>query len=199
MKYLCEDRLALYEWVEKEELLALNNHNEQAGGSYGYVSELPVAEYDGRIQLRDLWLWVESQETVTISPEKFAEFFLPYLSEVSKKFGLIYYGCCELLHDRWKLIRSSIPNIRAVSISQWSNLERMGEMLGKNYVYSRKPMPTYISGETVYWEQLKEDVSRTVKAARGCNLEFIFRDLYKINDRSQLNKWTNRVRSLTNT
>ena len=43
-------------------------------------------------------------------------------------------------------IEKAIPNLRAVSVSGWSDLFKMGELLGKKYVYSRKPTPAYISG-----------------------------------------------------
>ena len=56
----------------------------------------------------------------------------------TRPFGLTYYGCCEGVHDRFELIEKAIPNLRAVSVSGWSDLFRMGELLGKKYVYSQK-------------------------------------------------------------
>ena len=61
----------------------------------------------------------------------FEEFFLPYIAEVTRPFGLTYYGCCEAVHDRFDRIQKAIPNLRAVSVSGWSDLFRMGELLGK--------------------------------------------------------------------
>ena len=56
----------------------------------------------------------------------------------------------------------------------------MGEMLGKKYVYSRKPTPAYISGAHPDWDLLKKDVRDTLDAAKHCSLEFCFRDIYTI-------------------
>ena len=72
----------------------------------------------------------------------------------------------------------------------------MGEKLGKQIVYSRKPKPWLISGDQVDWDALEKDLDETVRAARKCNLEIIFRDVYRINgDRPRLNKWVDLVRS----
>jgi len=180
----------------------LNIDNQFAGaGRYGYVSDLPQHDYDGAVRTKDLWGWAESQETgpPIVSPDMFSEFFLPYISDLSKMFGLIYYGCCEGLQDRWKYITKEIPNIRAVSVSGWSNFKEMGEMLGKDFVYSRKPIPTYISGSNPNWDLLEEDLDKTIEAASQCNLEFIFRDIYTIlEDRPRLKRWVDMVKSKLN-
>ncbi len=127
MAFLRDDRLHDYRWLEAETMLGLNNNSSEVGsGSPGFVSDLPQMDFDGQVRLRDLWVWIESQETTMISPKVFAEFFLPYMAEISKDFGLVYYGCCEPVHDRWDQIITAIPNIRAVSISPWCDHARHG-------------------------------------------------------------------------
>jgi len=75
----------------------------------------------------------------------------------------------------------------------------MGEFLGEKYVYSRKPIPTYISGNGQNWEALRKDVIKTLEAVKGNNFEFIFRDIYTINgDRPRLKRWVDMVYSLLN-
>lgn len=199
MSLLRDDRVAFYQWHEREGLLGLNNGSDLVGsGSPGYVSALPQPDYAGAARLKDLWVWSESQETTMISPKMFGEFFLPYIADVGQLFGLVYYGCCEPLHDRWHLIAAAMPNVRAVSISPWSNLKAMGEKLGRQYVYSRKPKPFPISQPTPDWETLQADVDATWEAARDCNLEIIFRDVYRIyGDRPRLKKWVEMVRART--
>lgn len=66
---------------------------------------------------------------------------LRVLAAVCEKFGLIYYGCCEPVHDRWERIIAAIPHIRAVSISPWCNQVKMAEIAGQSVVFSRKPPP----------------------------------------------------------
>lgn len=198
MGYLRDDRIAYFTWMEKEKLLGLNNNSALVGsGSPGWTTALPQSDYNGTARLKDLWLGMESQETTAISPKMFNEFFLPYMADVCRLFGLIYYGCCEPVHDRWDMIINAIPNVRAVSISPWCDMKIIAEKLGKNCVFSRKPRPAPISGNNPDFDMLKKDILDTVASAKDCNLEIIFRDVYRINnDRARLKKWTDMVRSI---
>jgi len=198
MAYLRDDRIHYFTWMEKEKLLGLNNNSALVGsGSPGWTTALPQPDYNGTARLKDLWLGMESQETTAISPKMFNEFFLPYMADVCKLFGLVYYGCCEPVHDRWDMIIKAIPNVRAVSISPWCDMKIIAEKLGKNCVFSRKPRPAPISGANPDFEMLKKDIVDTLTSAKDCNLEIIFRDVYRINkDRERLRKWTDMVRSL---
>jgi hypothetical protein len=198
MRFLADDRIRHFRWLEEEGLLYRNTDTWMpCPGSYGYVSDLEVPKSRGAPRLSDCWGWSESQETAPISPAMFAEFFLPYLAEVNGLFGLSYYGCCEGLHDRIEPVIKANPNLRAVSVSGWSDLFRMGEILGRDYVYSRKPTPAYISGTSPDWDRLEKDVRDTLLAARDCNLELCFRDIYTIDgDRPRLRAWVDMARSL---
>lgn len=198
MAYLRDDRLRLYAFLEDEGLLGRNDNSTLVGsGSPGYVSCLPAEGYAGRARLKDLWVWMESQETACISPAMFERFFLPYMAEVGRRFGLVYYGCCEPVHDRWEAIVAAMPNIRAVSISPWCDMPKMAEKLGRGCVFSRKPRPAPITGPSPDWRSLEEDARNTIEAARGCNLEIVFRDVYRIcGDRPRLRRWVEMVRSM---
>ncbi|HTP59950.1 MAG TPA: hypothetical protein VMM82_13595, partial [Spirochaetia bacterium] len=166
MTVIRDDRKAHFKFMEKEGLLYANTDTWMpCPGSYGFVSDLPGEADGGKVTLGDCWCWTDSQESAPISPAMFQEFFLPYIAEVTRPFGLTYYGCCEAVHDRFHLVRKAIANLRAVSVSGWSNLQVMGELLGAEYVYSRKPTPAYISGPNPDWELLKKDVGKTLEAA----------------------------------
>jgi len=165
--------------------------------SYGYVSDLPAPESQDEVRLQNLWGWAESQEFETISPAMYQEFVLPYLAQLSSKFGLVYYGCCERVDDRLEPIINAIPNLRSVSVSGWSDLKKTADMLGKKYVYSRKPTPAYISGSDPDWDLLEKDMKNTYAATQDCNVEILFRDVYTINgDRSRLRKWVDMTRAI---
>jgi hypothetical protein len=199
MKVIRDDRKAHFKFMEKEGLLYANTDTWMpCPGSYGFVSDLPEAGSDGgRVTVKDCWCWTDSQESAPISPAMFEEFFLPYMAEVARPFGLTYYGCCEAVHDRFEAVAKAIGNLRAVSVSGWTDFGRMGELLGKRYVYSRKPTPAYISGANPDWELLKKDVRGTLDAAKGCNLELCFRDIYTINgDRARLARWVRMTRAM---
>jgi hypothetical protein len=201
MQVIYDDRAAHFEWLEREGLLYCNTDTWMpCPGSYGYVSDLPETTVDARdVRRSDCWVWVESQESEPISPKMFADFFLPYIAEVARPFGLAYWGCCEGLDDRFEFIAKAVPNLRAVSVSGWSDLRKMAELLGKRYVYSRKPTPAYVSGANPDWERAEKDMRETFAATRaaGCNLEICFRDIYTVNgDRPRLAKWVEMARAL---
>lgn len=201
MKVIHEDRVEHFAYLEREGLLYCNTDTWMpCPGSYGFVSDLPETSADGEpARLADCWVWVESQESEPISPKMFNDFFLPYIADVTQPFGLAYWGCCERIDDRFPYIEKAVPNLRAVSVSGWSNPWRMAEMLGKKYVFSRKPTPAYVSGANPDWEQAEKDMRDTLTAARDCNLEICFRDIYTVNgDRPRLAKWVQMTRAMMN-
>lgn len=191
MEYMMQDRLRMFRTLEQERCLVSNTDNQMAGPRfYGYCDDLPAREEPA--QLNQLWAWCESQESSSISVEMFQEFVLPYLSCLAKEFGLIYYGCCEPVHDRLELIAREIPNLRAVSVSPWNDFDVIGEMIGRKYVYSRKPAPPPMSGAQADWEAAEKDLVLTKRSAKDAHLELLFRDLYDIGgERERLAKWVN--------
>jgi hypothetical protein len=195
--YLRDDRLAHYRWMEREGLLGLNNDSHLVGsGSPGFTTALPAPGRDGRVRLKDIWVWMESQETTMISPAMFADFCLPALAEVASRFGLVYYGCCEPVHDRWDRVVAAMPHIRAVSISPWCDQRFMAERLRRSRVFSRKPKPWLISGASPDWPAIERDLDETLAAARDGCLEIIYRDVYRIDgDRPRLRRLMDLARS----
>lgn len=198
MEYMRDDRVRLFRFLEREKLLDVNTDTQMAGPrAYGYVSELPGDGFRGPLKLENLWGWAESQESTVISPAMFGEFVLPYLAELSSMFGLVYYGCCEPLHDRLELIMKAIPNLRSVSVSGWADFKKIADMIGKKYVFSRKPTPAYISGPNPDWDLLRKDMKETKEAAGGCNIEILFRDVYTIDhDWPRLRKWVDMTKAV---
>jgi hypothetical protein len=128
-EFIKSDILTFARWQEEEGLLTLNNGNDYTGaGSYGFTTELPSEKYQitGKVTIKDLWLNMNSQETVGISPEMYHEFIYPYYRDIAKEFGLLYYGCCEPVHGIWENSISKLPGLRKVSISPWCDEEYMG-------------------------------------------------------------------------
>jgi len=197
MAYMLEDRIALFEYLQAEGLLVANTDNQMAGPRmYGYVSDLPEPN-DTPATLKDIWGWAESQEAESISPAMYQDFVLPYLAKLAERFGLLYYGCCERVDDRLAPILEAMPNLRSVSVSGWSKLAETAEMLGKNYVFSRKPVPAYISGAHPDWDLMEKDMKDTYAAAGDLNVEILYRDVYTINgDRTRLRKWVDMTKSI---
>jgi hypothetical protein len=198
MEYMTQDRERMFSYLENEGLIAPNTDNQMAGPrAYGYVSELPGPDTASPARLSDVWCWADSQETTTISPAMYKEFVLPYIARLTARFGLVYYGCCEPVHDRLDLIKEAIPNLRSVSVSAWSDFQKVADMLGRRYVYSRKPNPVFMTGTNPDWDLVERDLRETYTAARDCNVELLFRDLYAIEgDRARLARWVGLARSV---
>lgn len=197
MRFLTDDRIQYFNWMKDEGLLTFNSDNQFAGPSgYGYTSDLPGIDSDKSPDFKDLWVWAESQESGVVSPTMFDEFFLRYIAEIANMFGLSYYGCCEAVDDRLELIKKAIPNLRTVSVSGWNNFEKVAEILGKDYVYCRKPTPAYISNDGD-WELMEKDLKLTYEATKkyGCPVELVVRDVYEVNgDIKRLAEWVQLAR-----
>jgi len=182
MRFLTDDRIRFFNWMLGEGLFDFNSDNQFAGPSgYGYVSDLPEVNSDKKPELKDLWNWPESQESAMYSPPMFDEFCLKYIAEISNMFGMSYYGCCEAIDDRFAYIQKAIPNLRTLSVSGWNDFEKVAEMLGKDYVYCRKPTPAQISNEGD-WELMEKDLKITYDATKkhNCPVELVVRDVYDI-------------------
>ena len=199
MEYMVADRERLFGFLQEQGLIVPNTDNMLAGPrAYGYCSDLPSPD-EAPGTLGDLWCWAESQESTPISPAMFKEFVLPYLKRVTDRFGLVYYGCCEPQTDRLDLIIEAMPNLRSVSVTPWADFERTAELLGSDYVFSRKPDPVPISGSQPHWDRAEADLQRTYEAARrgDCNVELLFRDVYDIGgDRGRLRTWVELARKV---
>jgi len=170
-------------WMEREGLLTLNNGNNYAGaGSYGFTKELPADGFAGKVRCKDLWGNMNSQESVGLSPEMFRDYIYPSYHDLAKEFGMVYYGCCEPVHEIWESCIRDMPNLRKVSVSAWCNQQFMGNALrGSKVIYSRKPSPNYIGVGDFVPEAYAAHIAETLEAARGCRLEIIHRDIYSLN------------------
>ena len=143
------------------------------------------------MRAEDLWVLLESQETVGVGPRQYREFILPYEDRIARRFGRVYYGCCEPVHTRWQAI-SEIANVRRVSVSPWCNEDFMAEALGRRYVYSRKPNPTLISTRTFDDTLIRADLRHTLERthAHGCTVEVIMKDVHTLCGKpDRLTRW----------
>jgi hypothetical protein len=182
---IVDDLISFIRWQEAEGILTLNNGNHYAGaGSYGFTEELPAPGYDEArgARSRDLWGNINSQETVGVSPAMYLDLVLPSYKRLAGLFGLVYYGCCEPVHAIWKDGVGELPRLRKVSVSAWCDEPFMGDALrGSRVIYSRKPSPNFLGVGKVFDEEgFRAHIDATLRAARGCALEIINRDVYTL-------------------
>ena len=191
MGLLRDGYLAKLDWLAGNNLLSLNNNHAYVGsGGIGYSRELPGRTVDAAgVRPRDMWCLTESQETIGVSPEQFEEFVFQYQLPIQERFGLNCYGCCEPLQTRWHIVKK-IPRLRRVSVSPWADQEKMAEMLGKDYVYSRKPAPSPLAVPHMDEEVVRDDLRRTLEITRGCIVELVMKDNHTLGGNPQnLVRW----------
>jgi hypothetical protein len=190
MAFLRDGTLAKLNALEAQGLLCLNNGGEYVGsGGFGWTDELPQKDYTGQVRTKDMWGFCESQETNTISPAMFEEFVFQYQLPILERFGLNCYGCCEPLDTRWKVVKQT-PRLRRVSISPWSNLEKMAEHLEDRYIFSMKPNPAELAAPVFDEDQIRSGLRHALEVTRGCRVEIIMKDNHTIcNDPRRVLKW----------
>jgi len=181
MAFLRDGTLAKLDYLERDGLLRLNNDGTYVGsGGFGWTRELPAAGgRKGCVRTADMWGFCESQETSTWSPEMFGEFIFPYQLPILERFGLNCYGCCEPLDKRWDIVRR-IPRLRRVSVSPWADAAVMAEMLGSEYIYSLKPIPTDIAVGIIDEGRIRKNLRRVIGTCRGTRLEIVMKDNHTI-------------------
>lgn len=196
MTFLRDDHLRFAAWLEAEGLLSLNNENDYIGsGSMGYTRRLPGnGSVSSAVRTRDQWVLLESQETVGVGPDQFAEFIFPYQLAIAERFGLVYYGCCEPVHNRFHVLER-LPGLARVSVSPWCDEEQMAARCGSAIAYSRKPNPTLISTPVFDEKAIRADLRRTLEVARGCRVELIMKDVHTLCDQpDRLPRWVRLAR-----
>ena len=177
MEVLRDGHLSKLDFLEANNLLSDNTDMYVGSGGFGYTTQLPQNDFDGKIRLKDMWGFCESQETVGVDPELFAEFVLPYQMPILERFGLNCYGCCEGLDLRWEYLKN-IPNLRRISVSPWANEGKMAEQLGPNYIFSRKLNPAKLAIAKMDKDSVRKELRKAldIANANNCVIELIMKD-----------------------
>ena len=177
MEILRDGHLAKLDFLEANNLLPDNTDMYVGSGGFGYTTQLPRDDFTGKTRLKDMWGFCESQETVGVDPELFAEFVLPYQLPILERFGLNCYGCCEGLDARWDYIKK-IPNLRRVSVSPWANETIMAEQLGPDYIFSRKLHPAKLAMADMDQDSVRMELRKALEiaTANNCVTELLMKD-----------------------
>lgn len=184
MDRIAEDTLAYYRLMEEKQIILPTVAGEPLGqGSWCYNRTLP-GNADRPLKSTDVFGFMDSQETVGISPDMYEEFIFPCYQKIASQFGLLSYGCCEPVHPIWERCLSKLPNLRKISISPWCEEEYMGEQLrGSRVIYHRKPSPNYLGVDKILDEDaFRGHIRKSLKAAAGCEMEITQRDVYTIHN-----------------
>lgn len=144
----------------------------------GLVDDLPGEIEGGKVTRKNLWGRGTAQMFASVSPAMHDEFEIEYAKEFFDGFGLVYYGCCEPLHDKIDIVKK-LPNLRKISITPWADVRKSAEQMGADYVLSRKPNPATVAVPRLDEEDLRKDILETLTVCRENNTpcEFILKDI----------------------
>ena len=203
MDRVADDTLSYHRYLESEGLIMPTVGFQWLGqGTYCRTDRLPGESEAARRPLttRDVWGFLDSQESVILSPEMYRELIFPCYRRIAADYGALSYGCCEPVDKIWDSCLSTLPNLRRVSISAWCDEPAMGERLrGRDVIYHRKPSANFLGVDRV----LNEDAARahirhTVQCSRGCELEITQRDVYTVhNDPEKVRRYVEIIREET--
>lgn len=195
MQFMTDGIMKRFDDLEEQGLLSLNNDNTYLGtGGQGYTTDLPAADFVGKVRTKDMWVTLQAQETVSCNPDMFGKFILPHFIRLAERFGLAHYGCCEPYDVRWKYLKQ-IPHLRHVSVSPWADYRTVPDYLGKDYIASVKLKPTPLAMPDMNEEYVRKECRRAVEETYGGICEFIMKDNHTIgNNPNNLIRWTQIMR-----
>ncbi len=187
--------------VQMEEQGLLGHSMSTVHCTPAWTDELPHAGFDSqRPRAEDLWTMGMAQVFTSASPAMFKEFEVQHTARWYERFGLGYYGCCDVLDRRIDIIRE-IPNVRKISMCPWTNPDRGADGMGRDFVFSRKPNPAHLAMDSWEPDVVEADLRATIGACRrtGTPLELILKDVSTIRyDARRLWEWVEIAMRLVN-
>ncbi len=148
MSFLEQGHHGLIDQYVDQNLLSLNDDDAWIyPGGNGYSYELPPTGCDpDHVRPCDMWATAEAQELTLVSPEMTNEFAIQYEKRLLERFGLAVYGCCEDVTRKLEYI-FTIPNLRQVNISPFSDVAKCAEQYREDIIFSWKPHPAQLVGD----------------------------------------------------
>lgn len=167
--------------------------------SGAHTDDLPSSSFDGvHVTGKDCWASGMGQIFSSCSPQMHDEFEIEYAKRYYEHCGLVYYGCCEPLHNKIDIIRK-IPNVRKISISPWADVEVAAANIGKDYVLSRKPNPAFVATDSMDENQIRKEIKDTLTACERYETpcEFILKDVSTVKYKPErLFRWSQIVKEV---
>ena len=175
----------------EEELGLLDDYMPVLHCTAGLVDDLPGEKPAGKVTRRNMWGRGTAQCFASVSPAMHDEFEITYAKEFFEGFGLVYYGCCEPLHDKIDIVKK-LPNVRKLSITPWADVRKSAERMGKDFVLSRKPNPASVGVPVLNEDALRKDILETLTVCRenGTPCEFVLKDISSVaHNPMNLTRW----------
>lgn len=148
-----------------------------------YTNDLPTdGMEDGKAKARNCWAFGMAQILSTVSPAMHEEYEIDICKPMYERFGLLYYGCCEPLHNKIDMVRK-VKSIRKISCSPWCDIDIAADNIAGDYVFSCKSNPAFICGGDFHEDDIRKQLSAAKEACRRTNtpLEIILKDVSSLN------------------
>ena len=190
MQKILAIRLRLLDRLETLDLL--DDNWETLHCTPALVDDLPLCPPNAPITRKNIWGRGAAQLFASVSPAMHDEFEITYAKQFFQGFGLVYYGCCEPLHDKIDIVEQ-LPNLRKLSITPWADVRKSAERINGRYVLSRKPNPAAVAVSALDETHLRNDILETLTLCRAHNtpVEFILKDISSVNHNPHnLTRWS---------
>ncbi len=175
-----------------EELNLFEGDQDLLHSTPAYTEQLPSKDFDGvHYKAKDVWGRGAAQVMVSASPDIRKEFDIPYMKRAMEPFGMVYYGCCEPLHNQIENL-SVIENLRKITVTPWAKYDLCAEQIGKRYVYAAKAQPANVAMSKFNEETIRKEITTIAEAAyrNGCNFELVLKDISTVSYCPQnLDRW----------
>jgi hypothetical protein len=145
----------------------------------GLSDEIPAPA--GPVTRSGIWGRGTAQIFATVSPAMHAEFEIEYAKAFFAGFPLVYYGCCEPLHDKIGVVEK-IPNVRKLSITPWADVRKAAERMGSRYVLAHKPNPATVAVPVLDEAVVRKEIRHVLDVCRENNTpcEFVLKDISSV-------------------
>ena len=163
------------------------------------TDELPdKGLYHAGVKPENMWGGTAAQIMAGVSPQMHERFALDHEAKWLERFGLSAYGCCEPLHKKIDMLKK-IKNLRKISMSSWIDIEEAADKIGKKYIFSYKPNPTFLAFEPFDLAQSKKELETVLSktSEHGCQLEVILRTIISYrSDPDRIKQWVDMAMNL---
>ena len=200
LKRMTDISLYLIDTFENLGIIAEHSELAFADCCAAYTYDKHIIEEGKITTAKNAWTFGMSQIFSSVSKEMHEEFEYDYLEPMFKRFGNVYYGCCEPLDNKIDMIRK-YSNVRKVSMSPWANIKLAAERLSSDFVLSRKPNPASFAGSSCNFDFIEKEIIETQQACKSTNtpVEYLLKDISTVNYEPQrLWEWSKRIRKIIN-
>lgn len=127
-----------------------------------------------------------------VSPAMHREFALEHEARFLRRFGRVYYGCCEPLHAKVDICAQCLPNMYKISMSPWVNFPEAVRNVRDRFVFAWKPNPAFLAYDKWDPNLVRTDIrdKLTMAVEAGCFVEIHLKDISTVRSEPwRLTEW----------